>query len=254
MEAFCIVWTLAVFLAVGAWFLNGIRQSPYTPTQTLLYFVNVAFTRLLWRAELPDNLPLGRDEGAVIIANHRSSVDPLFIQVTAQRQVHWLVAAEFAKIKFIDWLYRFTGAIPTSRSGRDTKATKTAIRITQNGGLVGMFPEGTINTTDDLMLKVRPGAIMVAIKAGVPVLPCYLHGSPYSENVLAPLFMTARTKLSIGEPISMQPYQSADDEKGALRAATLKCVKAIADLAGQPEFEPEMAGRRWLEREASNDE
>ena len=49
-----------------------------------------------------------------------------------------------------------------------------------------MLPEGRINTTDEFMLPVRPGAIVVALKAGAPIVPCYIEGAPYRGNPLEP--------------------------------------------------------------------
>ena len=250
MESVCWLWVGCLIGVAGGWVTRSLLSSPYTPVQTLVYWVNLTFVRILWRAEVPPKLPLAAGQGAVIIANHRSSIDPFFIQVTAGRQVHWLVAAEFAQIKIVAWLYQLTGAIPVKRAGRDTAATKFAIGLAKKGGLVGMFPEGTINTTTDFMLSVRPGAIMIAMKANVPVLPCYIDGSPYGGTALSPMMMLARVKLHIGEPIDVHSYLSKYDEKTALQMATQVCVKGIADLAGRSEFEPELAGRRWTERTA----
>ena len=52
-----------------------------------------------------------------------------------------------------------------------------AIRYAQEGGLVGLFPEGRVNTTDELLLPGRPGAALIALRARVPVIPCYVQGA-----------------------------------------------------------------------------
>jgi 1-acyl-sn-glycerol-3-phosphate acyltransferase len=94
----------------------------------------------------------------VIVANHRSSVDPFFIQVVAPRAVHWMVAREYCEHWAFRWFLRTCEVIPVSRGGIDTAATKQAIRLARGGGLIGMLPEGRINMTEEFMLPARPGA------------------------------------------------------------------------------------------------
>ena len=95
-------------------------------------------------------------------------------------------------------------------SGRPFGWSKTA-------KLVGIFPEGRINTTEQLLLPGLAGAAMIAVKAKAPLVPCYLHGSPYDGTTLGCLFMPASVRLEIGAPIDVAthsdrtPRQTVDD-------------------------------------------
>jgi 1-acyl-sn-glycerol-3-phosphate acyltransferase len=207
--------------------------------------------KFLWRADVPNKLPPGCEKGAVIVANHRSSIDPFFIQLVPGRRVHWMVAAEYFSLSISGWFLRQTGAIPTRRGGVDTTATKTAIRLAQQGELVGMFPEGRINTTkDQFLLPVRPGAALVALRARVPMLPCYIEGSPYNGlNPWSPFFMRARVKLRFGEPIDLSEHYDSGNERELAKELTLRAMKEIARLAGRNDFEPQLAGKNWMPEE-----
>lgn len=220
-------------------------RSPYTVPQSMLYFVDVMLTRILWRAHVPRQLPIPIGHGAVLIANHRSSVDPCFVQLPAQRPVHWMVANDFVSHPLIGRYLKFVEAIPTRRSGIDVTSTKTAIRLARNGGVIGMFPEGRINRTEDFMLDVRPGAAMIALNAGVPLIPCYIEGSPYDGTPAGALLMPARVKLKLGKPIYLDSYAGRENDRDAQAEVTLQGVRAIADLAGRPDFEPRLAGKKW---------
>lgn len=244
-ESLAILTIAAVPLAYGAWVAFALRQSPYTLDQSCVYFANVLLTRLLWRASVPQRLPVLKGQGAVLVANHRSSVDPFFLQLAAGRRVHWMVAAEYDSNPFVSWLYRYTQVIPTSRSGRDTAATKRAIELASRGGLVGMFPEGRINTTIKPLLECRPGAIAVAAKAKVPIVPCFLQDSPYGGTALSPFLMTAKVIVRFGQPIDLTPYQQTIDDRQVLAEVTLKVLREIVRLGGDSEFEPRLAGRAW---------
>ena len=248
-ELAAILFLALLGLIVLAWITSALRRSPYTITQSILYFICILLTRILWRASIPDQLPVGMREGAVLISNHRSSVDPFFYQVAAHRVVHWMVMRSAVESGAYGWFLRQTRCIPVGRGGVDTAATKMAIRLASSGGLVGMFPEGRINMSTDFMMKVRPGAILIALKARVPVIPCYIHGSPYRGTVWSPLITSAKVKLTFGQPIDLSSYFGREREPGVLHQLVCSCVKEIGKLAGREDFEPEMAGRKWLPTE-----
>jgi 1-acyl-sn-glycerol-3-phosphate acyltransferase len=231
-----------VLLARGAWIHFRGR---YRFCQWLLLLGDVLLTRFLWRLSIPRRLPVGPREGAVLIANHRSSVDPFFFQIIAGRPVHWMVAREYCEHPKFRWFLKQTEAIPVGRGGIDPSATRAAIRFLQSGELVGMFPEGRLNTGDDLMLPVRPGAIVVALKARVPVIPCHIEGSPYGGTAASPIWTPARVRVRIGAPISLAEYHGREGDHEAVREALRLCVRRIAELAGRDDFEPQLAGRNW---------
>jgi 1-acyl-sn-glycerol-3-phosphate acyltransferase len=194
-------------------------------------------------------LRLAGDQGAVIVCNHRSSVDPFFLQTATSRKTHWMVAREYCEHPALRWLLRNCEVIPVGRGGIDITATKAAIRIVSQGGLVGMLPEGRINRTDKLMLPARPGAALVAIKARVPVVPCFIIGSPFRYHVWSPIFMPARVTVRIGEPVDLSDFYERDSDPEAIREAMQRVLKAMVQLAGRPDFEPQFAGRHWLPQE-----
>lgn len=225
------------------------RQSGYSVLQSCLVFLTMLLVRLRWRATIPPwPLPLG--QGAVLVANHRSSIDPFFFQITAPRPVHWLVAREYVEHPALGWFLRLAEVIPTRRSGVDTAATKAAIRLAAQGAWVGLFPEGRINRTEDLLLPGRQGAILVALKARVPILPCYIVGSPYAGAVWSPFLMTAKVTVRYGPLIDLSPYYGREQEDGLLGELLLQVMSAMAKLAGRPDFQPRLASRRGRPAEA----
>ena len=106
-----------------------------------------------------------------------------------------------------------------------------------------MFPEGRINTTDGILLPGRPGAALIALKARVPVIPCYIDGSPYDGTPYGALLMPANVRLRIGRPIDLSPYYDRGGDREVQEDLTRRFLKEIARLAGNPDFEPRLAGR-----------
>ncbi len=221
-----------------------LRRSPLEPLQATLYGLNYLLTRILWRTEVRGAMPIPPGQGAVVLCNHRSSIDPAFIQLaTGQRAVHWMVAKEYCEHPALAWFFRTVRSIPVSRGGIDTAATKMAIRLAEEGELVGVFPEGRINISGALLMPGRPGAALIALKARVPVVPCYCSGAPYSGTMLGPLCTPARVRLVIGEPIDISAYYGRENQREILEELTLQFLRAIARLAGNPDFQPGLAGR-----------
>jgi 1-acyl-sn-glycerol-3-phosphate acyltransferase len=214
-------------------------------SEALLYFLDVVLTRVLWRTSVEGAIELQPGQGAVFVANHRSSIDPLYLQQLVPRAIHYLIAREYVERRFLGWPLRVSGAIPVNRGGIDTAAVKQAIRYAQQGEMVGLFPEGRINTSDDFMLPGRPGAALIALRARVPVIPCYIQGSPYGGHVLKPFITPARVRVRIGKPIDLSEYFEREDKDGILEELTRRFMSEIAKLAGVSDFQPRIAGRRW---------
>lgn len=245
--------TTTHILAIGAlgglvlglilWAVAAYRRFSFTPTQAALYLLNVALCRMLWRATVSGPLAEPSDRGAVVVCNHRAGIDPCFIEIATRRVVHWMVAKEYWSVPVLGWFFRVVEAIPVSRGGIDTAATKAAIRYAEQGELVGMFPEGRINRTDRVLLPGRSGAALVALKARVPVIPCYIHGSPYGGTIWSSFFMPARVHVHIGPPIDLSEYFGREKDRQVLELVTQRLLREIAALGGARNFQPELAGR-----------
>ena len=244
-----VVCIAACGIAWLAWVFVVLSRRPLTPAQNFLMLINRFCTSFLWRTFAPREVPLPAGRGGVIVSNHRSSIDPCFLQRSTQRPIHWMVAREYVEHPAFRGFLKTCEVIPVNRGGIDTTAIRLALDYVRAGGLVGMFPEGHINMTDRLFLPVRPGAAMVAIKTRAIVLPCYMTGSPYGGTAWSPLFIPARVTVRYGETIDAAEYAdriaAGEDEGQLTRELLLRSLQAIASLAGQGDFVPEIAGRNW---------
>ena len=238
-----------ILLAVRSWWSSG-----YNPIQWGFWLLACYFVRIQWRTRLPSEFPLaGEPRGAIVVSNHCSSIDPFFMQVLQKKAIHWMVAKEYCEHWLFGLFLRPCAVIPVNRGGVDTSATLAAIQYVQKGELIGMFPEGRINTSDDLMLPGRPGAILIALKARAPIIPCYIKGSPYGGTAWSPLVMRARAELICGKPIDLSAHYGKEKDHELVRSLLLDVMKEIAKLAGREDFEPQLAGRRWKKEDAEEE-
>jgi glycerol-3-phosphate dehydrogenase (NAD(P)+) len=121
-------------------------------------------------------------EGPVLLAsNHRSFSDPFFLGLCLRRPLRFV-----AKIELFDkaWKARLLlalGAFPIRRGEADEQAMETARIILEQGGAIGIFPEGT---------RVRPGPLAepkrgigrLALETGAPVVPVAIIGTEDIRN------------------------------------------------------------------------
>lgn len=277
------IWLGSLVLTAVAYSLHRWRRSDYDTWESCLYLPTYLFGRLLWRVHFKNTAPEAIRRGAILVANHRSSVDPFFVQLAARRRVHWMVAKEYCQHFAFGPLLRALQVIPTNRSGMDTASTKAAIRLTKEGRLVGMFPEGRINQSDRLLLPLRSGAALVAIRSQVPMIPLWIDGSPVAKSVWGPLFVPAKVGITFGSPIlplgslnadaangsscdkdsappttpnnSRSPAQHSEptlapalDQLSDSDALIVQCGRQIAVLAGQPQLTIKLASRRKRRR------
>lgn len=240
---------LALLFALwAAWVAMVLYRRPLNPGQNFVLFMDRLITSMFWRTTSPP-LVLPPDRGAVVVCNHRSSVDPFFVQRATSRPIYWMVAKEFVEHPAFAWFLRTCAVIPVGRGGIDTAATKAAMRHLRDGRVVGMFPEGRINMSDKTLLPGRPGAAMVAIKERCCIVACYIEGAPYRKVAWSPLMMPARVKVRFGEVIDAAYYASriadGEDDQAVTNELLLRLMKELAILAGHSEFEPQLAGKNW---------
>ncbi|HEX4132720.1 MAG TPA: lysophospholipid acyltransferase family protein [Pirellulales bacterium] len=241
----CVVLVVLIATLV-TWIVRIYRRTSFTLAQFPVYMFSLAMTRVLWRARVEGSVPFGPGQGAVIVCNHAGPIDPAFVALACGRQVHWMVAREFVEGLLFGWALRILQVIPVGRGGIDTAATKLAVRYAQRGDLVGLFPEGRINETRELMLPGRPGAALIALRARVPVVPCYISGSPNDGTSWGFLFLPAKTYLKVGQPIDLSEYFDREvRDRDVLEELTKRFMVEIAALAGVPNYQPRLAGKNW---------
>jgi len=168
-----------------------------------------------------ENIPAGRP--VVFASNHASQLDIPILYKALPVQFRFLVKQELFSIPFFGLAMRMTGYIPVDRSGgrEAIKSLQEAARRIAGGTSVVVFPEGT-RSPDGSLGAFKPGGMVVAIKAGVPVIPVAILGSssvlPKGRLRVQPGAVTVR----IGPPIeSCTPGgpRRKEEVSGAVRDA-----------------------------------
>ena len=202
----------------------------HRPAVHLLQGINRVFARVYHRLDVlsPQRLP---DTGpAILICNHTSGLDPQLIQACCPRMITWMMAQEYYDLPVLKQLLEVVGVIPVTRSGRDTSATRAALRALGNGQLLGVFPEGKIEKTREL-LPFQTGVAMIAIKTNVPVFPAYLDGSQRGQEIPGAFLRPQRASIAFGDEVRLDRSDDGKDHLATAAAAMQAAVESLRQFS-----------------------
>jgi 1-acyl-sn-glycerol-3-phosphate acyltransferase len=132
------------------------------------------FTRA--RALGLENVP--KTGGAVYAVNHLHWIDIPLIGLLSPRTVYFVAKAEAANFPVLGRFLRLHGAIAIHRGESDREAVRRMRDEARAGHVVGLFVEGTRQKTGRPGVA-QPGAAMVGMQEGVPVIPVAIYGTQF---------------------------------------------------------------------------
>ena len=158
--------------------------------------------------------------GAILAINHVSYLDYIFAGLPPDRAGHRLV-----RFMAQDGIFKHPVAGPLMRGmkhisvDRDagSEAFRAGVRMLKDGELLGVFPEGTMSRSFEL-LPFKSGAVRMAAMAQVPIIPMITFGGQrilgYEHRDLS----RGRTiAITVGEAISVEKRSDAHAETDRLR-------------------------------------
>lgn len=151
-----------------------------------------------------ENIP---KRGRFILAgNHTHNFDPVVLVAINKRCVHFLAKDSLYK----GWkkvLFKGMAIIPVNRKIHDKEALINANKVLDNNGVIGVFPEGTINRTNDVIMPFKIGAVKMASDTDTPIVPFVITGEykPFKNNL----------KFEFGKPYKLNS-SNLDEENNKL--------------------------------------
>ncbi len=180
-----------------------------------------------------DRLP--PDGPYVLASNHASWSDPFVVgMLVAPRVLYYMAKRELWSVPVVGQLIPYTGSFPVDRGQPDRAALRTARAVLDNGEVLGVFIEGTRQKTGEIG-AARAGASMLAMGAGVPVLPVCVRGT--AEHTKNPF---AATSVAVGAPLDLSDLgrggvaYKAGAERIADELRRLDAFLRACERAGRP--------------------
>jgi len=136
---------------------------------------------MLWawgiKLEIEGFEKLPQDKSTIIMYNHQSSFDILVFSAVIPFEWKAIMKKEVLSIPFVGWVSKIGGHYFVSRDGSsdDTKEVKKIVSEIKTGPSLILAPEGT-RSYDGRLLPFKKGGFLIAMLAGVPVVPMLIWG------------------------------------------------------------------------------
>ena len=160
-----------------------------------------------------ENIP--KEGSILIVGNHKHLMDQCLAIISTKREIHYMAKKEYFDGKFA-WFFKLAGCIPVDRSKKDENAKNSGLEVLKNGEVLGLFPEGTRNRTDNFLLPFKFGAVSMANKTDSYLVPFGITGD-YK-------FRSKNLTIRFGKP-----FKACDD----LEKANKKLEEEVAKLMRQ---------------------
>lgn len=130
--------------------------------------------------------------GAMLAANHTTFSDPFVVgSAFWYRKMNFFAADAVMATKTREKLLKAAGAIKVNREITDIEAVRSSVEVLKKGRLLLIFPEGGVQEVGQVQ-PIKPGAALMALQAGVPIIPLFICYTPRWYN---------RRKVIVGNPI-----------------------------------------------------
>jgi 1-acyl-sn-glycerol-3-phosphate acyltransferase len=165
----------------------------------------------------------------IVAANHHNYLDGVVLAAALPRPIGFLVMPRVWRATPLHpLLHRQIGSILLNLERPDVSALRRALRALGQGGVVGIFPEGPFSMRGRLE-RGLPGVGLLALRAGVPVVPAGIHGT-YEALVGRRGYIPRRHPITVSFGPSRRFARDADHGRLARGRITQRIMDDIAAL------------------------
>lgn len=111
----------------------------------------------------------------ILVGNHKSNLDCMVVISAVKETVHFLAKRELIDGK-LGFFFKRMGIIPVDRKKRNKEAMDKAREVLNEGGVIGIFPEGTFNRTEYIVMPFKMGSVKLAYDTNVTIIPFAIMG------------------------------------------------------------------------------
>jgi 1-acyl-sn-glycerol-3-phosphate acyltransferase len=207
--------------------------------RVLKYVILGPLLRLLFRPRVEGMENIPQSGGAILAGNHLSFCDHFVMPAILPRRITFLAKAEYftgpgLRGRLTAAFFRGVGQIPVDRSGGSASRSAIAegLKVLGRGELLGIYPEGT-RSHDGRLYRGRTGVAVMALRAGVPVIPVAMVGTFELQPPGRVIPRIGRVTIRFGKPMDFGRFTGLDGQRYAVRSVTDEIMYEILGLSGQ---------------------
>ena len=136
----------------------------------------------------------------IFAANHQSLYDIPILFASLPFQLRIIAKASLGRIPFMGWHLQRTGHVLVDRSKPGAGIMKRMTRLVRQQHSLIVFPEGT-RSTDGTVARFKGGTFLIALEAGLPVVPISIQGSRHVMFRGRLMVCPGRVTVTVHEPI-----------------------------------------------------
>lgn len=201
-------------------------------------FIGLTASKILWRIKYynTENIPQDTTRGLLIVPNHQSYVDPVWVSLPVKRKFRYMAYDKAFEWFFIGKVIRYLGSFPVSSDNKGTlKAWRESKAALADKAALIIFPEGAREFADGKMLPFKSGAIRLAIEANVPILPVTVRGGNkvWAQGMKYPSFFH-RVEIFFHPAIELKKPVKKEDLQPYIEKITADLQTQIGGLLVEP--------------------
>lgn len=196
-------------------------SGPLPPMTNALHRLDALWVYSWHRLEVRGKHHVPATGPLILAANHTTGLDPFLIQAPARRLVRWVMLTSY-RFRVAEPLWRAIRPITLDLGDGDLSKIREIIRALQEGDVVGLFPEGSLQREVRELQPFRPGIVLVARRADAPVVPVWIEGTPMRKGMLWHFLQPSQSRVTFGRPFVIDRHASQEQTIEQLRAKLLE--------------------------------
>jgi 1-acyl-sn-glycerol-3-phosphate acyltransferase len=206
---------------------NGaVSRAFYFVVRGLVALLTTALTRL--SIDGREHLPR---QGAFVLAPvHRSYLDTPISACLTRRRLRFMGKDTLWRNRLSGWLLSSLGGFPVTRGTADREALRRCVAVLEAGEPLVLYPEGE-RKAGSTVQPLFDGAVYVALRAGVPIVPVGIGGSERVMPKGARFLHPHKVHVIVGAPIeSPTPTESERIPRSTIRRHSEELHATLQEL------------------------
>ncbi|SCD79250.1 1-acyl-sn-glycerol-3-phosphate acyltransferase [Streptomyces sp. di188] len=186
----------------------------------------------LWKPRVLGSWRVPASGPVILAVNHSHNIDGPMVMGVAPRPTHFLIKKE-AFVGPLDPFLTGIGQVKVDRHSTDRTAIARAVGVLEQGGVLGIFPEGTRGEGD--FASIRAGLAYFAVRSGAPIVPVAVLGSSGRPGRLIKALPPLRSRVDVvfGDPFDAVEGARSSDTGGSGRRTRKVLDEATARIQKQ---------------------